>query len=163
MKRKKISYIDWAVMVIFIAIIIGRCVVLAFFFKPMLIFFYDFIFAFLILTLMMSSYLYKYSNMSFSLMWFLLCIIYALPGNRPLAFFGLLLFIAYHIIRLSYIRRFGQEFIPPEPSKNRFIPVYNIDEQRESNEQDNLYMRIFTWCGLIILIACVFVQGHITR
>ena len=156
---RKLDLNEIITLIIFFAIDLGRLCLNIFYQPEKYKFFYDLIFAFLLMWAVISPFARRFSSFYFSICWLLLSVFYILEGDRALSFVSLLLFLLCHLVRLLFRKRYGIEFVPPDPMKGRFISVYSETEGRASSEEDNSYMKIIIWVGTIILVSCLWLSG----
>ena len=155
----KLNSIDIFILSFFLAIDLGRFYLNYYSYVEMYKFFYDLGFAGLLLVFFAGSFLIRFRNLIFSLIWLFLSVIYIIEGDRALEFIPLLFLLLYHSARYAFVRRYNREFIPPELGKGWSINSIDVLDGKVGGKEDTLYLRIIAWVGLLIVLTCLVISG----
>lgn len=156
----KLNTIDILILSLFFTIDIGRFCLNYYSYTEMYKFFCDLGFAGLLMVVFIGSFLIRFRNLVFSLIWLFLSIIYIIEGDRALMLTPLLFLLLYHGVRYAFIRRYNREFIPPELGKGWAMNSVNESDGKVGGKEDTIYLRIIAWVGLLLILTCLVISGR---
>lgn len=157
---RKLDSIDILSLSFFLTIDIGRFYLNYNSYTEMYKFFYDLGFAGLLMVVFTGSFLIRFRNLVFSLIWLLLSIIYIIEGDRALMLTPFLFLLLYHGVRYVFIRKYNREFIPPELGKGWAINSVDESDGKVGGKEDTVYLRIIAWAGLLLILTCLVISGR---
>ncbi|RKR84861.1 hypothetical protein BDD43_5114 [Mucilaginibacter gracilis] len=113
------------------------------------------------LLLFTQKFLMKFTNLWFSICWFLLTIVFGLIGGETLSFYNLFLFFLYHIIRFLFITVYKKEFVPPVTYRSSYEIVSDEWAGRSTEDEDIKYKRILLIAAIVVLwLSAKYSSGY---
>lgn len=114
------------------------------------------IISFIVINFMIStsSFLVRFRNIYFSLIWIVLSLIFLFTGNS-IAKAPFLLFLLFHFLRFIFLQKYGREFIPYTSTKFKLYRYVSKIEGRGGYKEDRKFTKILIVLGILVILFCI--------